>query len=67
MLIGVIAAVWVLKSERALISASIEATPINHATYVRARAHIHARGLSWRYALVRTYSSYDRSDEAVAV
>ena len=44
-----------LKSERVLISESIEATPINHATYVRAR-------ISWRYS-----SSYDRSDEAVAV
>ena len=41
--IRVIAAVWVLKSERVLISESIEATPINHAMYVR--AHIHARGL----------------------
>ena len=40
MLIGVIAAIWVLKSERVLISESIEATPINHATC----EHIHARG-----------------------
>ena len=45
-LIGVIAAVWVLKSERVLTSESIEATPINHATC--ARAHIHARGLARR-------------------
>ena len=30
-----------VKSERVLISESIEATPINHATYVRARISIH--------------------------
>ena len=42
-----------LKSEQVLISESIEATPINHATYVR--AHIHARGLSWRYLCASTY------------
>ena len=33
--------VWVLKSERVLISESIEATPINHASYVRARISLH--------------------------
>ena len=46
-LIGVIAEIWVLKSERVLISESIEATPIKqfyaHATCVC--VHIHARGL----------------------
>ena len=30
-----------LKSERVLISESIEATPINHASYVRARISMH--------------------------
>ena len=39
-LIGIIAEIWVLKSERVLINENIEATPINqfyvHATSVRA-------------------------------
>ena len=46
-LIEVIVEIWVLKSERVLISESAEATPTNH-FYAHATcvcAHIHGRGL----------------------
>ena len=44
MLIGVIAKIWVLKSERVLVSEGIEATPIRahaaHGPYALARSEV---------------------------